>query len=213
MKIRFASKNSASNFAFDAMTESGSGGDIKTTCALRRKFSGNASSVSKTWFTAPSRFGATMIGVARKRQNQIARIKIFAERAQQTARAFNQHHVKTLLHRADVREDFGELHAFPFAARGQQRRDRRAKMPRIDFIERQRAVHGGAERARVVAAAGANRFERRRVDAAFAQKSRQQRGQHRFAGAGVRAGDEERSASFARHQSGNVAGKPSKPLT
>ena len=40
--------------------------------------------------------------------------------------------------------------------------------------------------------AGADRFERSRVQAPFAEKPRQQRGQHGFAGAGVRAGDEER---------------------
>jgi hypothetical protein len=48
--------------------------------------------------------------------------------------------------------------------------------------------------------AGANRLERHCVDAAFPQVTRQQRGQHGFANAGVRAGDEERHSLH----SGNI---------
>ena len=65
-------------------------------------------------------------------------------------------------------------------------------MPRVDFIQRQRAVHRRENCPRVIAIAGANGFERRCVDAAPAQKFHEQRGQNRFADAGVRAGDEKR---------------------
>ena len=53
------------------------------------------------------------------------------------------------------------------------------------------------KRAGAGTATGANGFQRRGVDAAFAQKSRQQRRQNRFAGARIRAGDEKCSLQFA----------------
>ncbi len=46
-----------------------------------------------------------MIGVARKATIKSRESNFFAQRTQQTARAFHQHHIKTLLHRANVREN------------------------------------------------------------------------------------------------------------
>ncbi len=62
--------NCSNSFALDLAAASGFGGDIKTIFAFCLKSSGNASSVSKTWFTTPILFCATMIGIARN-----ARIK------------------------------------------------------------------------------------------------------------------------------------------
>jgi len=67
--------------------------------------------------------------------NQIARIETPAKWTQQTARAFNQHNVKTFLHRADVRDHISQRDTFFLAARSEQWRDGRAEMPRVDFIE------------------------------------------------------------------------------
>jgi hypothetical protein len=50
------------------------------------------------------------------------------------------------------------------------------------------------KRAGVLAPAGANGFERRHADITFMQKTRKQRGQHRFANASARAGDEKRGS-------------------
>ena len=90
-----------------------------------------------------------------------------------------------------MRQHLGEVNALSFLARGQQGRNRRAEMPRIDFIKRKRAIRRGAKRAGVSAATGANGLQRRDIFAPFAQKLRQQRRQNRFADAGVRARDED----------------------
>jgi hypothetical protein len=192
VKIRLASKNSASSFAFEA---SGGVSLLAATSKRRARWlphrRGNAASVSKIWLTAPSLFCAAMIGVARRPAIKSRELKFSpsglnkppAPSTSKTSNAFASRECARAL---------GKLDALPFPARGKQRRNRRAEMPRVDFIERQRAVHGRVQFSRVGAAAGANGFERRRVDAALAQKSHQQRGQNRFADAGVRAGDEER---------------------
>ena len=48
-----------------------------------------------------------MMGVACNADDQIARIEMVAERTQQSARAFNQQHIKPPLHHADVRQHLG----------------------------------------------------------------------------------------------------------
>ena len=197
MRIFSGGKNCASSSALDFVAASGFGGDIKTTFALARRFLGSAASVSKTWFTAPSRFCATIIGVARKADDQIPRIKIFAERSQQAARAFHQRHVEIFPRHAEVREDGGKLHRFVFQFGGERRRDGRAEMPGVDFIQRQRASSAARNlraSSRPPEQTGLNAAD---VYAARAQKMRQQRGQNGFADAGVRAGDEECWLHFA----------------
>ena len=64
-KILPPGKNCSSSFVFEPVAASGRGGDIKTILAFGRLLFGSASSVSKTWFTTPSLFGATMTGIAR----------------------------------------------------------------------------------------------------------------------------------------------------
>ena len=75
-----------------------------------------------------------------QRQNQITRIKIFTERTQQTARAFDKQNIELFPRRADVLEDLRKLHRFFFEPSGERGRNRRTEMPRIDFIKRECAV-------------------------------------------------------------------------
>jgi hypothetical protein len=98
------------------------------------------------------------------------------------------------LHRADVREHLRQFYPFPFATRGQQWRDGRAEMPRIDFIKCEPAIQRSMKRAGVPAATGANGFERRHANTTFMQTTCEQCCQPRFADAGIRAGDEKRGS-------------------
>lgn len=72
-----------------------------------------------------------------------------------------------------MRQYIGKPDAFSLSPGRQHRRNRRPKMPRIDFIQCQHAVQRRVERSRIVAAAGANRFERRHIDAMLTQITRE----------------------------------------
>ena len=87
-----------------------------------------------------------MIGVARKATIKSRESNFSPSGLNKPPAPSIKQNIKTFLHRADVREHLRQFYPLPFAARGQQRRDGRAEMPRIDFIERERAIHCGMKR-------------------------------------------------------------------
>ena len=69
------------------------------------------------------------------------------------------------------------------------------RLPLVSSTDRTReAIRAAMIYAGVLAATGANGFERRHADATFMQITCEQRSQHRFANAGVRAGDKKRGS-------------------
>ncbi len=131
-------------------------------------------------------------------RNQVARIEAFAKRTQQAARAFDENNVVTSLRTPDMCEHFSQSNALTFAPGRKQRRERRAEMPRVDFIQRQRVAKRGVQRACVATPAGAERLDRSYGEAARKQMPREQTREHRLAHAGVCAGDEENLSCHAR---------------
>ena len=146
-------------------------------------------------------------------RNQVARIEIFAERTQQAARAFDQHHVKTFLHRADMREHVGEPDALAFAAGGEQRRDGARKCHGLISS----SVSAPSSAACSARASSRPPEQTGLSAAALTPRSRKNRASSAVSTVLPTPVSvpvmKNVFASFRQHQSGNAAGKPSKPLT
>ncbi len=99
-----------------------------------------------------------------------------------------------------MRHDLLERHLLAFASRGESRRHRQTKMPRIGLIESDRPSGRRPEHSRVCTSAGANRLQCGDRNSALAQESRDQARDDSFANAGVRAGDEDDSLLHASIQ-------------
>ena len=137
----------------------------------------------------PELIGADNDGDGAQGGDQVAGIGVFTERTQETARALDQQPVKTPPQPAGMGHHLGKADALVFAAGGQQRGERGAKMPGVDFVQGQGAAEGVGQPAGVVAVAGTNGFEGGHVQSRLPEEPGEQRGQHGFTDAGVGAGD------------------------
>ena len=67
--------------------------------------------------------------------NQVARIEVLTQRAEQTASAFHQHDVKSPLNPSDMIDHVRQFDPPVFPSRGEERRERGTEMPGIDLIQ------------------------------------------------------------------------------
>ncbi len=123
--------------------------------------------------------------------DQFARAESLSQRAEQSTRAFHKRDLMAMGDAMDVRDNFSKLDTPAFLSGREQRRQRPAKMPRVDFIQRQRVPQRLAQDTRIVTTARADRFQRRNAGIARSQIRREQCREYGLTDTCSRAGDDD----------------------
>ena len=177
-----------------ASTVPGSRGHAPITRPAHQTFcEASASSVSAVWFSVPSpALTTTSTGAAEIEREIAQRRAVRPDLDEQTARTLNQRQPPRPVHLGDRRSELtarGQRHPGPLRRRDWSQRLGKACEP-VQFGDARQPPDVG-EVVVAAGAAGLDRFAHRDVDSGQPRMTRQRRGGHRLADAGVGASDDE----------------------
>jgi hypothetical protein len=141
-------------------------------------------------------------------EDQFSSAESFPQRTENAPRPFHEDHRVSMRNAMHGGQHISQFDPRILLSSGQQRRQRRAKVPGVNLRQRQDSPSSAPEKQGIAPAPGADRFKRRHRNAQGPKVMSQKRGQHRLPHAGIRAGDHD-DALHPRMKSGAVrCGEP-----